>query len=176
MVETLKRKAPDLIANHKMLDIAYLVGITVGLTQLNYVIGKIYEGNDGLSVWMLAVLMTSLAISASLAYYWHMRDNVFKEIVSAVLVGLGLLACTTGSVIRTIVGADESIVLVGMGGAFIGISIQLLLELIDRVYRIEKVYKQIQRSKQEREKAARHPNPKIIEDAAAEISRRHKER
>lgn len=169
MIDKLKRITSE-ADHHKVLDLAYLAGIVIGLFQFTDCMKAIADGQGTLSLYLLAFQMIAMSICGSLGYFWHLKGMVFKEATVVTPIITGFLTLIAFSTIVMIQAPVKNPFLVNLGGLSITIAVWFIIEMCERLYKIDSRRKQIKISKNARTKAGTPTNKKIIEEKANEIS------
>lgn len=169
MVEKLKRVTSE-ADSHKVLDIAYLFAAIIGLFQFIECMRAVEAGYTGFSITLLSIQMLLLSLCGSIAYVTHIRGKLYWEFAMAAPIATGLLTAIGGSVIILLNGeARLNPFAVTMGGASIALGIFFVIEIAERVYKIDRRIKQLRISKIERTEAEQSLTPYFVLNKARGI-------
>lgn len=169
MVEKLKRITSE-ADHHKVLDLAYLAGFIVGLFQFTDAMKAMTTGQGSISLGLLAFQMILMSLCGGVGYYWHIRGMVFKEATVVAPIITGFLTLVAFSAMTQLAAPVKDPFLVNLGGLSVTIASWFIIEMSERLYKINARRKQIKVSQKARVKAGTPTSKKIIEEKANEIA------
>jgi hypothetical protein len=169
MIQKLKRITSE-ADHHKVLDLAYLAAIVIGIFQFTDSMKAIVDNQGTLSLYLLAFQMIVMCVCGSLGYYWHVKGMVLKEAMIVAPIITGFLTLISFSAIVMVNTPVKNPFLVNLGGLSITIALWFIIELSERLYKIHLRKRQLRVSRTARVKAGTPLDNEIIEKKASEIS------
>lgn len=164
-------------SRHDVLDFAYLAAFFIGVIQLTEVIKATSLGHGSASISLLGFQMLAMASCGIIAYVFHLKNLLQKELIVIIPILTGFITLGIGSALEEAYSPYTEPFFVNLGGLSVVVTAWLIMELSKRFYFIQiycrqlmKTNEQIEASRRTRGEVETPVSMEVINEKAKEIS------